>query len=278
MKTVAYIRTSTDEQVISLDVQRVKIDAMAAMRDITIDEVIVDQESAKNLARTGMRRLLALVDAGEVSTVLIAKLDRLTRSVRDLSDLMERFSKRNVALVSVGEMIDTTTAGGRMVLNLLTTVAQWERECIGERVTAAMRHQKRIGKVYCHKTPYGYEREGDKLVAVDTEQAVIRRIFSWSNAGVSLLSISRKLNGAHVATKTGGSWHASTVRAILRNSVHQGTAQAVAMSTVLADVQSALQGLGCSAQEARQLIADVDPALDFDSALRAALGARNRAA
>src|ERR1700726_4856115 len=137
MKTLAYIRTSTKEQTISLDVQRAKIEAMAAVRDVIVDEVIVYQESAKSLNRDGMERLLAMVDAGEVSCVLIAKLDRLTRSVADLSDLMNRFAKHNVALVSVVELIDTATAGGRMVLNMLTVIAQWERETISERVTAA---------------------------------------------------------------------------------------------------------------------------------------------
>lgn len=277
MMTLAYIRTSTEDQTLSLGTQRAKIDAMATMRDLTIGEYITDQESAKTLDRTGMQRLLALVDAGEVSTVVIAKLDRLTRSVRDLDALISRFAKHGVTLISVNEMLDLSTATGRMLANLIGVISQWERETIAERTATVLRHKKASGAAYTRITPYGYERDGERLVAIEAEQATIRRIFAWSNAGISLLSIAQKLNGAGVTCKNGGSWHASTVRAILKNSVHQGTAQAVAESPVLAEVQSALQGLGCSVQEARQLIADVDPALSFDDAFRAALAARKAA-
>lgn len=277
MMTLAYIRTSTEDQTLSLDAQRAKVDAMATMRDLTVDEYIVEQESAKTLDRTGVQRLLALVKAGQVSVVLIAKLDRLTRSVRDLGDIVALFQKHGVTLISVAEMLDLSTATGRMIVNILATLAQWEREQISERTATVLRHKKATGAAYTRITPYGYERDGERLLAIEAEQAIVRRIFSWSSAGISLLTIARKLNGAGVTCKRGGSWHASTVRAILRNSVHQGTAQAVADSPVLADVQSALQNMGCSASESRQLIADVDPALPFDDAFRAALQARSAA-
>ena len=69
-------------------------------------------------------RVLALVDAGEVQTVIIAKLDRLTRSVKDLCTLLERFERRRVALISVAESLDTGSAAGRLVLNIMTAVSQ----------------------------------------------------------------------------------------------------------------------------------------------------------
>ncbi len=84
-----------------------------------------------------MERLLALVDARKVDTVIIAKLDRLTRSVKDLALLLERFTRRGVALVSVAESLDTNTAAGRLVLNIMVSVSQWEREAIGERTRDA---------------------------------------------------------------------------------------------------------------------------------------------
>jgi site-specific DNA recombinase len=102
-------------------------------------EIVTDAgESAKSLDRPGMERLLALVDARAVDVVIIAKLDRLTRSARDLAELLER-SKRGVALVSVAESLDTGTAAGRLTLNIMVSVSQWEREAIGERTRDAMR-------------------------------------------------------------------------------------------------------------------------------------------
>src|SRR5713226_403369 len=112
---------------------------MAVVQGAEIVELIVDGgESAKNLNRPGMERLLALVDQGKFQTVIIAKLDRLTRSVKDLAELLERFQKRGVSLVSVAESLDTGSAAGRLVINIMTAVSQWEREAIGERTRDAM--------------------------------------------------------------------------------------------------------------------------------------------
>jgi site-specific DNA recombinase len=87
--------------------------------------------NAKSLTRPSLERLLALVDAGEVDVVIVYKLDRLTRSVVDLDQLMKLFERRHVALVSLQESLDATTAKGRLMINLLASVSQWEREVIG---------------------------------------------------------------------------------------------------------------------------------------------------
>jgi predicted site-specific integrase-resolvase len=101
---------------------------MAVVHDTELADVIVDAgESAKNLDRPGMKRILDLVRGGEVDTVIVAKLDRLTRSVRDLSDLLEVFQRKGVSLVSVAESLDTGSAAGRLVLNIMVSVSQWER-------------------------------------------------------------------------------------------------------------------------------------------------------
>jgi site-specific DNA recombinase len=94
---------SSDKQAtggVSLDAQTARIRAMATVQDVELAAVIVDAgESAKSLNRPGMARLLAMVEAKQVQTVIVAKLDRLTRSVRDLADLLETFERRGVALV-----------------------------------------------------------------------------------------------------------------------------------------------------------------------------------
>jgi site-specific DNA recombinase len=95
MKTVGYVLVSTDRQAdrgVSLEAQAAQIRAMATVRGCEIDEMIVDAgESAKDLNRPGAQRLLALVDGGKVDAVIVAKLDRLTRSVKDLCGLLELF-------------------------------------------------------------------------------------------------------------------------------------------------------------------------------------------
>lgn len=116
MKTVGYVRVSTDHQAelgVSLEAQEAKIRAMATVRGCEPDEVILDGgESAKDLHRPGVQRVLALVNGGKVDAVIVAKLDRLTRSVKDLCQLLELFEKRRVALISVAESLDTSSAAG----------------------------------------------------------------------------------------------------------------------------------------------------------------------
>src|SRR5882724_291635 len=181
MKTIGYVRVSTDRQAdrgVSLDAQAEKIRAMAVVHSSELLDIIVDGgESAKSLNRPGMARLLALVDGGEVQTVVIAKLDRLTRSVKDLCTLLERFTRRGVALVSVAESLDTGSAADRLVLNIMTAVSQWEREAIGERTRDAMSHKRnngeRIGNIQ-----FGYRlgSDGKHLEPDPAEQEVLREI------------------------------------------------------------------------------------------------------
>src|SRR5712672_4110668 len=182
MQTIGHVRVSTDKQAdrgVSLEAQAEKIRAMAVVHNAELIDIIVDGgESAKSLNRPGMARLLALVDAGEVRTVIIAKLDRLTRSVKDLCTLLERFERRGVALVSVAESLDTGSAAGRLVLNIMTAVSQWEREAIGERTRDAMAHKRtngeRVGNI-----AYGFRLAEDGVHVEDdpAEQAVLTRIF-----------------------------------------------------------------------------------------------------
>lgn len=223
MKSVGYARVSTDKQAdfgVSLEAQQEKVRAMAVVQGAELVEMIVDAESAKTLDRPGMDRLLALVDARAIQCVIVAKLDRLTRSVKDLGELLERFQKHGVSLVSVAESLDTGSATGRLVLNIMMSVSQWEREAIGERTRDALRHKKNKRQAYS-PTPYGYNRQGEALAECEMECSTVRQIQEWKSQGRTLRGIASELNASHVATKRGAVWHASTVRRILGNSLHK---------------------------------------------------------
>src|SRR5271155_4762862 len=178
MKAIGYARVSTDKQAdrgVSLDAQTENIRAMAVVHSAELADIIVEAgESAKSLNRPGMQRLLTLVDSGEVNAVIIAKLDRLTRSVKDLCELLGRFERRGVALISVAESLDTSSAAGRLVLNIMTAVSQWEREAIGERTRDAMNHKRtngeRVGNI---RFGYRLGADGKHLEPDPAEQAVL---------------------------------------------------------------------------------------------------------
>ena len=221
VKAVGYARVSTDKQAdrgVSLDAQAEKIRAMAVVHNATLVDLIVDGgESAKSLNRPGMTRLLAMVEAGEVHTVLVAKLDRLTRSVKDLCTLLERFERRGVALVSVAESLDTGSAAGRLVLNIMTAVSQWEREAIGERTRDALRHKRtngeRVGNI-----AFGSRlaSDGEHLEPDLDEQAALTEIRQLRERGTTLRGIASALNHRAYRTRRGTPWRLESVARVLK--------------------------------------------------------------
>ena len=209
-RTIAYLRVSTDKQAdkgVSLDAQRAKCAAYAELYDLELTEVIVDAgESAKTLDRPGLQRALAMLKAGRADALLVVKLDRLTRSVRDLGELVERyFAPGKAALLSVGEQIDTRSAAGRLVLNVLASVSQWEREAIGERTSAAMQH-----KISCNEYTGGPVAFGFKVAADGThleehtgEQVVLAEARRQRVAGLSLRAVARELDRQGFTSRRG---------------------------------------------------------------------------
>lgn len=221
IKAVGYTRVSTDKQAdhgVSLDAQIEKIRAMAVVQGAELVEVITDSESAKTLDRPGMARLLAMVDAGEVQTVIITKLDRITRSVVDLGTLLERFKKHSVSLVSMAESLDTGSAAGRLVMNIMASVSQWEREAIGERTATALQFKRKHHRVFNH-TPFGFTRDGDTLVLCPGEQVIVARVRAWRVAGWTLQAIADALNGDSIPTKRGSQWAPQTVSNVVSSSM-----------------------------------------------------------
>ena len=183
-----------------------------------VDVIIDAGESAKSLNRPGMARLLGLVDAGDVDTVIIAKLDRLTRSVADLAVLLKRFERRGVSLVSVADSLDTRSAAGRLVLNIMVSVSQWEREAIGERTRDAMRHKRAKGECVGN-VPFGFRRAGDgpALDADGAEQAILTRIQALKREGRTLRGIAAELNRSGLKTRRGTAWRFQYVAHALRS-------------------------------------------------------------
>jgi site-specific DNA recombinase len=199
-KVVAYARVSTDSQAdqgVSLDLQVERMRAYAALYDLEIVEVASDPGfSGKTLGRPGMSRALELIRSGAAGGLLVFKLDRLTRSVRDLGALLEgTFSDGGARLVSVSDQIDTSSASGRFVLHLLAAVSQWEREVISERTSAAMQHKRQRGEYTGGRVPYGYRFDSaGLLVRNEPEQSVINEAVYLRRNGWSYERIARSIS------------------------------------------------------------------------------------
>jgi len=218
---------STREQVeggVSLDAQRAKLEAYAVAMELDLVAIEVDAGvSAKSLQRPGLQAALARLEAGEAGALLVVKLDRLTRSVGDLGWLVEaeRFGGR-WALLSVADSIDTRSAGGRLVLNVLASVAQWERESTAERTREALAHIRREGTRLGGEA-LGWKRTDErdepgrcKVVRVQAEAETARRIVELRQQGQTLQAIADALTAEGRPTKRGGQWRPCTVARVLR--------------------------------------------------------------
>ncbi|HNW48067.1 MAG TPA: recombinase family protein, partial [Thermotogota bacterium] len=189
MKAIGYVRVSTDEQAksgLGLEAQIAKIKAYAELFDIELTEIIMDEGiSGKTLERDGLKRAIKMLKEKKAEGMVIAKLDRLTRNVADLGTLVSTvFDKAE--LYSVSEQINTKNAAGRLVLNVLVSVAQWERETICERTKDALQAKKARGEKTGGNIPFGFNVINGKLDRNEEEQAIISEIKSLKNKGLSL--------------------------------------------------------------------------------------------
>jgi len=230
MRVIGYARVSTAEQAesgVSLDAQRERLRMYCDLYQHELLDVIADAASGKSLERDGIQQVFRMLRCGEAEGVVVLKLDRLTRSLRDLQSLLEEFFAANAEtprqLMSVNEHLDTSTANGRMMTNLLMVIAQWERETIGERTKEALAYKKAKGE-RCGSIPYGWELadDGINLVTNIAEQKAIQLARELRDQGLSLRAIGKKLWKLGYAQRNGAKWKPQTVKSLL--AAEEGTA------------------------------------------------------
>jgi DNA invertase Pin-like site-specific DNA recombinase len=133
--------------------------------------------SGGNTNRPGLKRLLADIDARRIDIVVVYKIDRLTRSLMDFAQLIEAFERHNVSFVSVTQQFNTTTPMGRLILNVLLSFAQFEREQTGERIRDKVAASKKKGMWMGGCPPLGYDVRDRKLIINPAEAEIVRKIF-----------------------------------------------------------------------------------------------------
>ncbi len=205
-RAIGYARVSTEEQAQNGD-------SLAAQRQAVADEVerrgweqlasLEDAASGKSVRkRPGLAEALRRLEGGEADVLVVAKLDRLSRSVLDFANLTERARKRGWSLVVLDLGIDLTTPHGEMMAGLLAVLAQWERRVIGQRIRDVLALKKAQG------VKLGRPR------AIPDELRF--RIRGMHRSGLTPTEIARWLNEEGVPTAHGGTrWYASTVRGIV---------------------------------------------------------------
>src|SRR5690606_15130717 len=127
--------------------------------------------------RPGLQKLLADIEAKKIDTVVVYKVDRLTRSLADFAKIVEVLDAHGVSFVSVTQQFNTTTSMGRLTLNMLLSFAQFEREVTGERIRDKIAASKRKGMWMGGFVPLGYEAAGRTLEVVEVEAKIVRRVY-----------------------------------------------------------------------------------------------------
>jgi DNA invertase Pin-like site-specific DNA recombinase len=203
---VAYVRVSTQEQAdsgLGIEAQIAAVTAECERRGWKLLKVCVDEGlSGKSLDRPGVVEALDLVQTGKAGTLMVSKLDRLSRSLVDFAGLMAQATAQKWNLVALDLGIELSTPAGEFMANVMASAAQWERRIIGQRTKDALAVKKAAG------VRLGRPNVLDPDVATE--------IVAAHHAGAGWSEIARDLNARGVPTAHGGSkWHPSTVRGVV---------------------------------------------------------------
>jgi site-specific DNA recombinase len=210
VRCAIYTRKSTEEgleqEFNSLDAQRESGEAFIASQRHEGWELIPQHYddggfTGGNMDRPALKRLLADIAAGKVDCVVVYKVDRLSRSLLDFARMMEVFEQHGVSFVSVTQQFNTASSMGRLVLNVLLSFAQFEREMISERVRDKIAASRRKGKWSGGMPLLGYTVENTKLIVDEAETAQVRQIFELYLEHQSLLPTVTELNRRGWTTK-----------------------------------------------------------------------------
>lgn len=202
----AYSRVSTEEQAErrnGLEAQQAVIDVEAERRGWTIEH-FVDEGASGKYINEKLREVLQLLASGQGDGLVVSKMDRLARSIINAADIMDRANSQGWSLVVLDLGVDLTTASGRLIAQVMSSFAEYERAQIGERTKAALAAKKRRG-----------ERLGRPRLA---QPGVVRRIVMDRNAGQTYERIARALSAESILSPLGKpTWQASTVRRIYQS-------------------------------------------------------------
>lgn len=226
VKVGIYTRVSTEEQAkegYSIKAQVEKLTDYCRLREWEIGDIYSDPGiSGKNITeRPDINRMIKDILLGKINTILVYKVDRLTRSTKDLSELVETFNENECDFISLSESIDTQTASGRMFLKIIGIFAEFERENIVERTKFGMAKKVKDGYSLCRKnTSFGYScNSGKEIQKINEEEAqTVKWIFNkFLNDNVSISNIRDELNMKGIKTNKNNIWTTSTLCRLLRN-------------------------------------------------------------
>ena len=230
-RCAVYCRVSSDERLDqsfnSIDAQREAglafIRSQQAEGWIALDDTYEDPGfSGGNMERPGLKRLLRDIEAGLIDIVVVYKIDRLSRSLADFAKMVEMFDGHNVSFSAVTQQINSATSMGRLMLNVLLSFAQFEREVTSERIRDKIGAAKAKGMWMGGPVPYGYYVSDRKLLVHADEAALVQRLYQEFLKVRSVSMLIEGMNRDGIKTRAGKPFAPQTVRALLSNRTYLG--------------------------------------------------------
>lgn len=225
-----YVRVSTGYQVDkdSLPFQKKELKAYCE-HVLHIDknriEIFEDAgKSGKNTKRPAFERMMDKVKAGQVSHVVVYKIDRISRNLIDFSIMYNEFKYHRVAFISLNEQFDTSSAMGEAMLKIVLVFAEMERKLTSERVTDVMIGRAQSGLWNGARVPYGWDWDDEKKCPVHSkvEAKYVKQMYADYLNGGSSVSIAKSYNANKIPTKRGGEWTSKTIADVIRNPMNKG--------------------------------------------------------
>jgi site-specific DNA recombinase len=224
-----YLRRSTDEdnQPFSLEAQETKLRAFVESQpgEWQIVKVYSDDASGATTEREDLQKALRAARLGVFDTLLVYRVDRLSRRLRDLVGILDDLADAGVMFRSATEPFDTSTPVGRMLVQMLGVFAEFEREVIIDRVIAGMERKAAKGLWSGGARPLGYsvDKEAKQLHILESEAITVRHIFDWyTNDRLGTQAIATKLNERGMRTRMGKPWSQHTVEWVINNRIYIG--------------------------------------------------------
>ncbi len=224
-----YTRISTDEdhQKYSLGAQKDRLEAFCKATygdDWRLHKVYRDTESGTHMNRPGLEEMLYDAETQTFDTLLVFRVDRLSRKVRELAQMVDELTKYGVVLKSITEPFDTANPAGKMMLQMLGVFAEFEHATIVERTKVGMEKKAKGGRFVGGSVPYGYHLDPEQGLVINEEEALILRkmfkMYALGKEGAS--AICRKLNDAGHRNRNGRKWGQRVALYMLKNPVYLG--------------------------------------------------------
>ena len=224
-----YTRISTDEdhQKYSFGAQKERLEAFCKAQygdDWVLHKLYRDTESGTHMNRPGLEEMLYDAENQLFDILMVFRVDRLSRKVRELAQMVDELTKHNIALKSITEPFDTTNAAGKMMLQMLGVFAEFEHTTIVERTKVGLERKARTGRFVGGYVPYGYALDPEKGLVVNEEEALlVKKVFKMYAFGKEgSAAITTRLNEAGYRKRSGKKWDRRIILHILKNPVYIG--------------------------------------------------------